>query len=152
LVEKGGRLNLGKSNQIADSSTITLHSLVKSEGSKLEFESNSKETISERVHTLKIEKSGIIIFDKNKKTTAQRFLYLNNLIISEKSELAIEGWISNRDHFLVRKDSNGLEDALGKIDFIGYNKWTIGKRSFNKDYWEIYAVLPEPYSGSAQWH
>jgi len=144
LVEKGGRLTLSRSDQIKDTSIITLHSSIESKRSKLEFDGSRKETIIERVHTLKIENSGSLLFDKSKKSTAQKYLYLNNLVIGQGGKLVIEGWISNRDHLLVKKDSKNLEDSLKKIDFSGYNRWTIGKRSFNKDYWEIYAVLPEP--------
>jgi len=69
---------------------------------------------------------------------------LDDLEITAGSLLKIKGWADKRDFFLVRKDSAHLDAALKRIDFVGYDRRTIGKRNYNKDYWEIYAVLPEP--------
>jgi len=38
----------------------------------------------------------------------------------------------------------GTSNALRKIDFIGYDRRTVGMRNYDASHWEIFAVVPEP--------
>jgi len=140
-VRDGARVAFSRSNQIADSSTVTLTG----SGSQLTFVTSSV-ALTEKIHALKVE-SGNTIFnfahwgkapDNSKKT-----LVLDDLIIEAGATLKIIGWKEGRDHLLVRKDSKYLADALKKLSIDGWGKNQVYLKDYDKDYWSIEAA-PEP--------
>jgi len=77
---------------------------------------------------------------------SQNKIYLDDLIIKNGAFLKIRAWQAGRDHFLVRKDSKHLEDALKKLTIDGWAKNQIYKKSYVEngvEYWSIEAA-PEP--------
>jgi len=46
--------------------------------------------------------------------------------------------------FSCSQNSRDLDKALSKIKFEGYERNVVRKWEYNKDYWEIYAYVPEP--------
>jgi len=104
--------------------------------------------LSEKVHALVVENSvGVFHFmhsDKFK-DVSEKTLFLDDLIIKDGASLVIRSWEAGRDHFLVRKDSKFLDDALKKITIHGWGKNQIYLKEYDKDkdYWSIEAA-PEP--------
>jgi len=76
-------------------------------------------------------------------------LYIDDLIIEPNSILDIISNVLTTPHFFVRKDSEHLKDALGRIKFQGRSEPVAGVRDYNKNYWEIIPSwtvpnIPEP--------
>ncbi|KXU34199.1 hypothetical protein AXK12_07965 [Cephaloticoccus capnophilus] len=140
FVRKLASVNIVSSDQIADSSTVTL-----SERAILSFSAEPK-AIREKIHAL-VVKEGTSrlsfyhsegIRDNFKKT-----LILDDLLISDDGFLQISGWEAGRDHLLVRKDSEHLADAFKKITIDGWAKNQVYLKDYDKEYWSIEAA-PEP--------
>jgi len=55
----------------------------------------------------------------------------------------VKEWEWGRDHLLVKRDSEYLEESLKRIKFEGYDPNAVHLVGYDKDYWEINA-LPEP--------
>jgi len=70
-------------------------------------------------------------------------LFLDDLIIKDRSLLRISGWETGRDFLLVRKDSKHLADAMKKLTIDGWAKNQIYLKEYDKNYWSIEAA-PEP--------
>jgi len=145
-VKAGGRLAIASSNQISDSSTVTLTG----NGSMFSFAGSSGpeivEPASEKVHTLVVERGkGIFHFTHSQKfkDVVKKTIILDDLIINDGASLRIVSWEEGRDHFLVCKDSKHLADAMKKISIDGWAKNQIYLKSYDKDYWSIEAA-PEP--------
>ncbi|WP_156469213.1 PEP-CTERM sorting domain-containing protein [Cephaloticoccus primus] len=101
-------------------------------------------SITNTIHQIRVEKYGIVNFGRpSLRGDAQRFLYLDDLIISDGGTLAVRYWKEGRDFLLVRKDSAHLNDALKKMEFEGYDRNAIHLVNYNKDYWSI-SSTPEP--------
>jgi len=100
--------------------------------------------ITERFHSLVVDGVGILEFEGGLKNHYDRTLYLDNLLVSERSELIVRSWGEGRDRLLVRKDSRNLEESLSRIDFEGYDRRTISRREYDENYWEVFAQIPEP--------
>jgi len=75
---------------------------------------------------------------------APTYLYLDDLSISNGSNLTIKKWNLGYNHLLVRKDSEHLYDALTRIKFEGHWQWRAGLKDFDKDYWQLIPDIPEP--------
>jgi len=145
-VKAQGRLAIAKSDQIADSSTVTLIG----NGSMLSFTGASGPSIvektREKIHELVVESGkGIFSFmHSNKfKDVSEKTIILDDLIINDRASLRIIGWEEGRDHFLVRKDSKHLADAMKKISIDGLGENQIYLKDYGRDYWSIEAA-PEP--------
>ncbi|KXU35638.1 hypothetical protein AXK11_05835 [Cephaloticoccus primus] len=138
-VKNGAAVNLLRSNQIADSSSVFLTS-----GAGLMFSSIQGERI-EKIRALIVEK-GVSKFDfghLEESINDKRTLILDDLSINNGALLRIMRWQEGRDHLLVRKDSKHLADALKKITIDGWAKNQIYLKDYDKDYWSIEAA-PEP--------
>jgi len=138
-----GGLRLFGSDQISDSSTITLSG----KGSSISF-ATTERNLKEKVHALVIESGqGVLAFGRNGRfpdnDSLKRTLILDDLIISDEASLRIMRWKEGRDHLLVRKDSVHLADAMKKILIDGWAKNQIYLKDYNKNYWSIEAA-PEP--------
>jgi len=58
--------------------------------------------------------------------------------------LLVKEWLDGRDRLLVRKDSAHVRDSLTRIEFENHDTRTVNLRDYDTDYWEIYALVPEP--------
>jgi len=132
----GAVLRLDRSNQIADSAVVTL--------SNATFYYSSPSTvITEKIHQLVIDQSSRLSFDSIGRAHSNRYLYLDDLIIKENETLTVRFWGYGRDFLLVRKDSQYLSAALGRIQFEGYASGNWELQDFSNDYWQI-TPFPEP--------
>jgi len=141
-VKEGAAINIVKSNQISDSSRVTLVG----RKSIVAFSSRFVD-LSEKIHELVVEGGqGVLNFGHNPKNrndhTTKTFI-LDDLIIKDGASLRILGWKADRDHLLVRKDSEHLADALKKLTIDGWGKNQIYLKDYDTDYWSIEAA-PEP--------
>jgi len=147
-ITDGAHLRILLSEQIANTSRVSLISQKAEPSSGIYFvyrEDLNVSVIKETIRELFVDGRGHVDFFQHKgspPTSHTSILYLDNLFITDGSLLTIYNWTEGTAHLLVRKDSEHLEDSLSKIKFTGYK--TIHKRDYDKDYWEIYAQLPEP--------
>jgi len=141
-VKSGAALILVGSDQISDSSSLTLSG----KKSTLIF-SGAVKDVEERMHSLVVESGkGLLSFGhsaRNPSDQSEKILLLDDLIIKDGALLRIMRWQAGRDYLLVRKDSRYLEDALRKLSIDGWAKNQVYLKSYNKDYWSIEAA-PEP--------
>jgi len=103
--------------------------------------------VSERLHKLIVNGTGVVGFnsegEKGNAPSSIRKLFLDDLEIKRDGQLLVVGWAEGRDHLLVRRDSEHLEESLKRIAFEGYDPNAIHLENYDKDYWEINA-MPEP--------
>ncbi|WP_156469225.1 PEP-CTERM sorting domain-containing protein, partial [Cephaloticoccus primus] len=116
--------------------------IVISGGGEIEFY-DGEFSLMKEVNRITVRDFGTISIS-NERTSK---IYLNDLVIADGGLLKVTLWVRNYDHLLVRKGSQGLADALGKIHFD--NEGPAGVREYNKDYWEIgaghgFGQLPVP--------
>jgi len=138
-VSNEGVIIIKRSNQTLPSSILKINS------SHLEF-GNIDLDLSNRFLKLVVEGGSILNFchyDEARTYKSKRYLYLDDIDISQDGSLIVKEWSEGRDFLLVRKGSNGLDDALKKLEFEGYDRNNIHLVDYNKDYWEISAA-PEP--------
>jgi len=98
----------------------------------------------EKIRDLFVDGSGKLSFH-----ASGAGLILDDLTITVGSELIISDWNLGANQILVRKDSQHLQDALGRLKFNGKGKPYGGVLDYNRDYWEIIPSwevpkLPEP--------
>jgi len=140
-VRNQASLNIVGSDQIADSSTVTL-----SDRSTLSLSSVVKE-IREKIHTLAVTGKGTsrlaFLHPHDIEDSSKKMLFLDELIIDSGAALRISGWQAERDFLLVRKDSKHLKNALNKITIDGWAKNQIYLKDYNDEYYSIEAA-PEP--------
>jgi len=140
-VRNGGRAAVAQSDQIADTSTVTLVG----NNSALSFAGTMLPT-TEKIHKLVVQSgNGILNFQRHTdvRDRAQRLFYFDDIIINNGASLTVLGWETGRDYFLVRKNSPHLKDALKKLMIHGWGKNQVYLKSYDKDYWSIEAA-PEP--------
>jgi len=141
---EGNSFTIQGTDRIANHVKISLISRGKS--STLKFRWDTQSEIHENLHSVIVEGNGAIDFGSRDTDYVRggRFLYLDgDLIIGADSILQIIDWQDGRDHLLVSKSSVYLEDALKKIEFIGYDHNNIHLENYNGSYWAISAT-PEP--------
>jgi len=138
-IKDGAASNIVASDQISDSSRVTLMG----RRATLGFTSLLKD-IKEKIHELAVEGGqGVLNFGHNPKNRNDHFtktLILDDLIIKDGATLRIIGWKEDRDHLLVRKDSEHLKDALKKLSIDGWQKNQVYLKDYDKDYWSIEAA------------
>jgi len=130
-----------KDQQVSNTSSITLKN-----NAKFGYNALWDHSIENTFKNLIIENGGVINFihtATNDTLNSKYYIYLDDLIINSGGILTVKDWQHERDHLLVRKDSQNLTDALGRMEFEGYNSANIHLRDWNSDYWEI-SALPEP--------
>jgi len=132
----GSVLRLDGSNQISDNSIVTLS------GATFYY-SPSNTVITEKIHQLVIDQTSRLSFDNAIREHPNRYLYLDDLSIKGNATLTVRFWSYGRDFLLVRKDSQNLANALGRIQFEGYTPGNWELKDFNSDYWSI-TPFPEP--------
>jgi len=139
-IKNQAAMNIVGSDQISDSSTVTL-----SNRSTLSLSSAEKD-IREGIHKLVIERgiSRLAFYhSQDIIDNYTKMLVLDDLIIDDGAFLRISGWQAERDFLLVRKDSAHLKDAFDKITIDGWAKNQIYLKDYNRDYYSIEAA-PEP--------
>jgi|GEM_PF-704811 len=143
-IKDGAQVGLFKSNQISDSSRIYFSEKT---GGSFYLSNQFTETISEKLSAIVVSVArGMVIFgsdDSSYFPHGQKHLYLDDLEIKEGSTLLITDWAEGRDHLLVRRDSEHLEESLKRILFNGYDPNAIHLEGYNDEYWEINGA-PEP--------
>jgi len=144
-VKDGAISGVDNSNQISDSSTVTLSG----EGSGFGLFKTYRE-LSEAFHKLSVGSfsTGVLLFGHDQYDSFEKSLFLDGLEIGIGASLTIKGWLSGRDHLFIKKSDAQLEDTLAKVRFEGKSEST-GVRDYNNDYWEIgvgagFRPLPEP--------
>jgi len=145
LVEKG-RLVFRREKQLLNTSSVTLK-----DKAYLIYDSNYNYSITNIFKNLVIEGGGTISFEHTQKGDnlySKYYIYLNDLVISDRGPLTIRGWQEGRDFLLVRKTSTTLADALTKLTFVGYDPYNIHLEEFNSEYWSI-SGAPEPSTTGA---
>jgi len=135
FMENGGRLCLWRGDQIADTATITM-----SNRSVVGLPGIGRE----KIHKLVVKGGSYVYFESPKSDPKTNYFYLDDLLISDDASLTIQTWHEGRDFFLVRKDSEHLQDALSKIKFEGWGDAQAGVREYDNDYWQIGPGFPEP--------
>jgi len=150
----GGHLRILISEQIANSSRVSLISKGKDPSSGIYFVYvdgiSTSTVIRETIRELFVDGRGHVDFSRSKSLNPQQitsFLLLDDLIMTDGSLLTVDNWTEGMGHLLVRKSSAHFEESLKKIRFTGYK--TVHTRDYDADYWEIYAELPEPGSYGA---
>jgi len=138
IVRSGGVVGIERSNQIADTSTVTL------QGNGSTFSLNDvSHSLSEKFKTLKVEGQGRVLFSRKAADRYAKTLIVDDLIVGWGNDLSVEGWNADLDLFLIRKTSWNARDALKRIRFEGPNRQIVELRDYNKNYWKLYA-WPEP--------
>jgi len=144
-IGNGARVVLGYSDQISSSSTVSLIAYG-ADRSKIVFAQNKAAEVSQRLHALVTDGLGELIFGDIGDINfphGERYLYLDDLEIKDSSNLLVTSWAEGRDHLLVRRDSEHLQESLKRMEFEGYDPNAIHLVDYDKDYWEINA-MPEP--------
>jgi len=138
VVRRGGAVSLWQSNQIADTSTVTLDGRDGMAG--FLFEMMAYE-MTEKFHQLVVKSESRLLFHRkpNKRT-----LFLDDLLIEERGALYVGDWADGVTKLLVRKDSEHLSESLKRIVFDHDKTREVGLREYDKDYWEIGPGFPEP--------
>ncbi|WP_156469280.1 hypothetical protein [Cephaloticoccus primus] len=139
-IDKGVILS-HRSGQIGENSTVTL----REDGSAFGFHTAASNQVKESFHQLAVEGgSSVLTFSLTRpdEFKGQRDIFLDDLRIEEGASLRVENWKEGFSRLLVRKDSEHLQESLGRLEFLGYRKGGELKE-YNKDYWEI-SGLPEP--------
>jgi len=145
-IRDGARVRLLRHEQIGNYSRVSLIS-PKGRASELQFNHlDGLANIQESIGELYVEGKGAVDFASNLDAPSPSFgstLMVKDLTIAEGSTLFVRNWIDGRNRFLVSKNNAHAADALRKIDFIGYDRRTVGMRNYNINYWEVFAVAPE---------
>jgi len=139
-VSGGSSVVLWRSNQIADSSTVTLDGRQHMSGFSFEAKNYS---MQEKFYRLTVKGEGVLYFYKR---PTSRTLFLDDLLIEYGGVLHVADWVYSYCTLLVRKDSMHLNESLHRINFMGHPKKGNGlKDSGYRDYWEIVPwPTPEP--------
>jgi len=136
-VRNGATIGIERSNQIADTSSVTLQG----KGSTFLLNSVSR-NLSEKFRTLTVEGEGHVLFDHKFADRYAKTLIIDNLIIGEGSTLSVDGWRADLDLFLVKIDYKNRE-ALKRVKFTGINQGIVELVYYNNNYWKLHAS-PEP--------
>jgi len=136
-IKNGSNLTLDKGAQIARTSTVSLQD---SSFSFFNF-GYFNTPISQSLHRLKVEGSSFFNFSPY---NYRQELILDDLLINRDGLLTIRSWRDQFHFLLIRKDSEHLQDALGKIKFAGQEQKRAGLKEYNSDYWKIGPGFPEP--------
>jgi len=146
-IRDGARVRLLRNEQIGNYSRVSLIA-AGNRASELQFNHlDGLADIKESIGELHVEGKGAIDFVSNLDAPSPLFrstLNVKDLTITKGSTLLVRNWVEGRNHFIVSKSSAHVADALRKIDFIGYDRRTVGMREYGPNYWEIFAVAPEP--------
>jgi len=112
-VRNGGLVGIELSNQIADSSTVTL------QGQGFTFALNDvRNSLSEKFHSLSVDGYGRVLFNRDNGGRDRKTLVLDDLVVDNLSRLTVHGWNPALDLFLIAKSSSHVRDALKRIDFV----------------------------------
>jgi len=137
LVRRGGTVSIWQSNQIADTSTVTLDGRELMAGFAFDMMSYA---LTEKFHQLVVRGEGKVLFH-NKPNS--RTLFLDDLLIEQGGVLYVGDWADGLTKLLVRKDSEHLRESLSRIRFEGYDPARISLVEYDANYWEV-SGLPEP--------
>jgi len=143
VVKTGAYVLLWQSNQIADTSTVTLDGREEMVGFLFD---QMRYEMSEKFHKLVVIRQGLLAFHRkpNKRT-----LFLDDILIEEGGILYIRDWVDEGTKLLVRKDSEHLQDALHRIKFEGLREPKASIKDYDANYWEVGPGFPEPASYGA---
>jgi len=140
VVRDNAKLTLWRGNQIADTSTVRLADSI------FQFAALDlilAQDLSESFHRLIVGGESILEYTGTR--SGRRFIYLDDLSISNNGRLLVAAWKEGKEYLLVRKNSKHLYASLSRIKFGGFPAgWHGGLKDFNKDYWQIIPGLPEP--------
>jgi len=144
-VKKGAKVSIFGSGQLGRGARVLLTSR-SNVRSVFGFSGRYKENIKEVFHELKVDGNAVVSFslEGNQNPHGLREIILDDLQVMEGSHLLIKEWQDGRDRLLVRKDSAHVRDSLGRIEFENHDTRTVNLRDYDKDYWELYALVPEP--------
>jgi len=144
-VNEGAKVSVFRSGQLGRRARVLLKS--KSNGlSTLGFNGGYEENIKEVFKELKVDGSAVVTFssDINRKPHGRREIIIDDLDVMEGSHLLVQKWKDGRDRLLVKKSSAHVRDSLKRIEFENHDTRSVNLRDYDKDYWEIYALVPEP--------
>jgi len=148
-----GKLNVKNGATVASfyGSQLGRHAqvLLQSKGrhsSRLELRGDYERDISEKFAKLLVDGNGVIDFFVGGKDSNHglREIIIDDLQVLEGAHLLVKEWLDGRDRLLVRKDSAHVRDSLKRIEFENHDTRSVNIRDYDKDYWEIYALVPEP--------
>jgi len=114
--------------------------------SKYELRGEHQNDITEKFNQLVVDGKGVIDFFEGGQESSHglREIIIDDLDVTAGSYLLVKEWQDGRDHLLVRKSSEHVHDSLGRIEFENHDTRSVNLRDYDKDYWEIYALVPEP--------
>jgi len=144
-VKEGAKASVYRSGQLGRRTRVLLKSK-NNVPSVLGLSGNYEENIKEVFNELKVDGSAVVSFysDINRKPHGRREIIIDDLDVMAGSHLLVKEWLDGRDRLLVRKDSAHVRDSLKRIEFDNHDTRSVNLRSYDKDYWEIYALVPEP--------
>jgi len=142
-VRNGAAFGIERSNQIADSSTVTLSG----DGSTFMLNDVSN-ALSEKFRALKVKGEGLVFFSRSWGDRYAKKLVVDDLIVGWGNNLSVEGWNADVDLFLVSKTSRNVRASLSRIKFTVPNQQIVELRSYNNYYWKLHAS-PEPHTYGA---
>jgi len=137
VVRTGGYVLLWQSNQIADTSTVTLDGREEMVGFLFD---QMRYEMSEKFHKLVVMGKGLFAFHRrpNKRT-----LFLDDLMIEAGGILYVRDWADGVTKLLVRKSSEHLQNALRRIKFDGRREPKASVKDYDANYWEVIPGFPE---------
>ncbi|WP_156468784.1 PEP-CTERM sorting domain-containing protein, partial [Cephaloticoccus capnophilus] len=143
-LKEGAIVSIFRSNQIERGVRVLLKS--KSQApSVFGFNGHHRVDLKESFRELKVEGHAVVSFSLDNKEPHGRIeIALDDLNVMQGSYLLVKEWKDGRDRLLVRKNSAHVRDSLKRIEFENHDTRTVNLRDYNKNYWEIYALVPEP--------
>jgi len=121
--------------------------LLQSKG-KFELRGEYENNITEKFNQLVVDGEGVVSFFEGGKGSSHgiREIILDDLDVMQGSHLLVKEWKDGRDRLLVRKDSAHVRESLKRVEFESHDTRTVNLRDYDKDYWELYALVPESSS------
>jgi len=144
-VKEGAKVSVLRSGQLGRGARVLLNSKSNAP-SVLGLNGNYEKNIKEIFHELKVDGNAVVSFslDNDRKPHGRREIILDDLQVMDGSHLLVKEWQEGRDRLLVKKSSEHVRDSLKRIAFENHDTQSVNLRDYDKDYWEVYALVPEP--------
>jgi len=139
FVNNGAVLRFDESQQLRYSSSVTLTNATL-------YHSDLAKELTTRFHRLTVTGNlGVVSFGSQGTHTNKRYLFLDELVITNSARIEVNEWAPGRDFFLVKKTMSkvALDEMMSKIHFRGWLPGRTHLESYDKDYWQI-SGTPEP--------
>jgi len=139
FVNSGAVLRLDESQQLRYVSNVTLKNATL-------YHADFAKELSTKFHRLTVTGNlGVVSFGSQGTHSHKRYLFIDELVITDGARIEVNEWAPGRDFFLVKKTMNkkALDALMSKIHFRGWLPGRTHLESYDKDYWQI-SGTPEP--------